>query len=82
MMTRKNNVAMRKLNVNIDHKSVTIIWTSFSDDQNIFVKNIHKRRRCLMIFGTRVVLDHIFNPKKDKIFCPMNSVYYICGVKG
>ena len=28
MMTRKNNVAMRESNDNIDHKNVVIIWIS------------------------------------------------------
>ena len=28
---------------------------------------MHKRRRCSTIFGP--VLDNIFNPKKDKLFC-------------
>ena len=35
-MTRKSNVAMREWNVDIDHKSVTIIWTSFSDEVKYF----------------------------------------------
>ena len=28
MMTRKNNVVIRELNNNIDHKNVVIIWVS------------------------------------------------------
>ena len=31
MMTRRNNVAMRELNDNIDHKMV-ITWISFADE--------------------------------------------------
>ena len=32
---------------------------------------MHKRRQCPNIFDTRAVLDHIFGPKKDKVFCPV-----------
>ena len=35
MMTRKNNVAMRESNGNIDHKNV-IIWISFADEVKHF----------------------------------------------
>ena len=30
---------------------------------------MHKRKRCSNIFDT--ILDYIFGPKKDKLFCPV-----------
>ena len=36
MMTRKNNVAMRESNNNIDHMNVVIIWISFADEVKYF----------------------------------------------
>ena len=36
MMTRKNNVAIRESNDNIDHKNVVIIWISFADEVKHF----------------------------------------------
>ena len=35
-MTRKNNVAMREPNDNIDHKNKVIIWISFPDEVKYF----------------------------------------------
>ena len=46
MMTRKNNVDMRESNDNVDHKNVVVIWISFADEVNIFLKSMHKRRQC------------------------------------
>ena len=34
--SRKNNVAMRESNDNIDHKNVVIIWISFADEAQHF----------------------------------------------
>ena len=34
MMTRRNNVAMRESNDNIDHKNMVITWISFADEVN------------------------------------------------
>ena len=36
MMTRKENVAMRETNDNIDHKNVVIIWTRFAVELKYF----------------------------------------------
>ena len=36
MMTRRNNVAMRKWNYNIDHKNLAITWISFADEVKYF----------------------------------------------
>ena len=36
MMTRRNNVAMRELNDNIDHKNMVITWISFADEVKHF----------------------------------------------
>ena len=33
---RKNNVAMKESNDNIDHKNVVIIWISFADEVKHF----------------------------------------------
>ena len=32
---------------------------------------MHKRRRCSNILILGLILDHIFGPKKDKLFCPV-----------
>ena len=32
MMSRRNNVAMRESNDNIDHKNMVMIWISFSEE--------------------------------------------------
>ena len=32
---------------------------------------MHKKRRCSKIFDTRLIFDHIFGPKKNKLFCPV-----------
>ena len=34
MMTKRNNVAMRESNDNIDHKNMVITWISFADEVN------------------------------------------------
>ena len=36
MMTRRNNVAMRESNDNIDHKKMVITWISFADKVKYF----------------------------------------------
>ena len=36
MMTRRNNVAMRESNDNIDHKNIIISWISFADEVKYF----------------------------------------------
>ena len=36
MMTRRNNVAMRESNDNIDHKNMVISWISFADEVKYF----------------------------------------------
>ena len=36
MMARRNNVAMRESNDNIDHENVVITWINFADDVKIF----------------------------------------------
>ena len=33
---RKNNIAMKESNDNIDHKNVVIIWISFADEVKHF----------------------------------------------
>ena len=38
MMTRKNNVAMRESNDNVDHKNVVIMWINFACIVNILSK--------------------------------------------
>ena len=35
-MTRKNNVAMRKSNYNVDHKKMVVTRISCADEVNIF----------------------------------------------
>ena len=35
-MTRRNNVAMRESNDNIDHKKMVITWISFADKVKYF----------------------------------------------
>ena len=67
-MKRRNNVAMRESNNNIDHKKMVITWISLAD---IFLNSMHKRRRCSNILILGPILDHIFGPKKDKLFCPV-----------
>ena len=71
MMTRKNHVAMRESNDNIDHKKVVIIWISFAYEVKYFLNSIYKRRRCSNILMLGPLLDHIFGPKKGKLFCPV-----------
>ena len=39
MMARKDNVAMRESNDNIDHKKIVITWLSFSDE--VFRNRMH-----------------------------------------
>ena len=51
MMTRKNNVAMRESNDNIDHKNMIIIWISFADEAKFS-----------SIFDTRVYFEPYFWP--------------------
>ena len=36
MMTRRNNVAMRESNDNIDHKKMIITWIRFEDEVKYF----------------------------------------------
>ena len=36
MMTRRNNVAMRESNDNINHKKMVITWVSFADEVECF----------------------------------------------
>ena len=36
MMTRRNNVAMRESNDNIDHKNRVMTWISFADEVKNF----------------------------------------------
>ena len=36
MISRKNNVAVRKSNDNTDHKNVVIIWIRFTDEVKDF----------------------------------------------
>ena len=36
MMSRKNNVAMRESNDNIDYKKLVVIWISFTDEVKYF----------------------------------------------
>ena len=36
MMTRRNNVAIRESNDNIDHKKMVITWISFADGVKYF----------------------------------------------
>ena len=36
MMTRRNNVAMRESNDNIDHRKTVITWVSFADEIRYF----------------------------------------------
>ena len=44
MMTRKNNVAMRESNNNIDHKNVVIEnEIALQMKENIFLNSMHKR---------------------------------------
>ena len=35
-MTKRNNVAMRESNDNIDHMNMAITWTSFGDEVKYF----------------------------------------------
>ena len=58
MMTRRNNVAMRESNDNIDYKMV-ITWISFADEVKYF-NSMHKRRRCFNIFDTRADFEPYF----------------------
>ena len=36
MMTRRNNLAIRESNDNIDHKKVVMTWISFADEVKYF----------------------------------------------
>ena len=36
MMTRRNNVAIRESNNNIDHKEIVITWISLADEVKYF----------------------------------------------
>ena len=36
MMTRRNNVAIRESNDNIDHKNMVITWISFANEVKYF----------------------------------------------
>ena len=36
MMTRRNNVAMRESNDNVDHKNRVMTWISFADEVKYF----------------------------------------------
>ena len=36
MMTRRNNVAVRESNDNIDHKKMVITWIGFTDEVKYF----------------------------------------------
>ena len=53
MMTKRNNVAMRESNDNIDHKMVTT-WIGFSDEVKSFS----------YIFDTRADFGPYFWPKE------------------
>ena len=69
-MTRKNNVAMRESNDNIDHKMV-ITLISFTGEVKYFLIACIKEEDVLTFLMLGPILDHIFGPKKDKLFCPV-----------
>ena len=53
MMTRRNNVAMRESNDDIDNKNMVISWISFANEVTYFFNSMHKRRRFFNIFDTK-----------------------------
>ena len=61
MMTRRNNVAMKESNDNIDHKMV-ITWMSFADEVKYFFNTMYKRRQCFNNFDTRADFGPYFWP--------------------
>ena len=71
MMTRNKTVATRESNYNIDHKNVVIIWISLFCrwSKIFFLKTWMKEDNDLTFLVLRFLLDHIFGPKKDKLFC-------------
>ena len=70
MMTRKNNVATRESNDNIDHKNVVIEnEIALQMKENIFLIACIKEIRYSTIFYTSIYFDHIFGPKTGKLFC-------------
>ena len=71
-MTRRNNVAKRESNDIIDHKKMVITWISFSDEvKHFFLIECIKEGNVLTFLILGPILDHIFGPKKDKLFCPV-----------
>ena len=71
LMTSKNNAAMRESNDNIDHKNVVIIWICFADEvKKIFLMACIKEDDVLTFLILGSILDHIFGPRKDKLFLP------------
>ena len=70
MMTRRNNVAMRESNDNIDQKNMVIIWISFADElKYFFLITCVKEDDVLTFLKLGSILDYIFSRKKDKFFC-------------
>ena len=62
---------MRESNDNINHKMV-ITWISFADEvKYFFLIACIKEDDVLTFLILGPILDHIFGPKKDKLFCPV-----------
>ena len=71
MIPRRNTMAMRESQDNIDHKKMVITRISFADKVKYFfliacIKEDHVKT--FLIIGP--ILDHIFSPKQDKLFLP------------
>ena len=62
MMTRRNKVAMRESNDDIDHKEMLITGISFVDEVKCFLNSMPKRRWCSNIFNTRANFGPYFWP--------------------
>ena len=71
MIPRRNTVAMRKSNDDIDHKKMVRTKISFADKVKYFfliacIKEDHVAT--FLIIGP--ILDHIFSSKQDKLYLP------------
>ena len=67
-MTKKNNVAMRSSNDNIDHMNGVIIRISFADEAKYFLRACIKKSDVLTFLILRTIFDHLC-PTRDRLLC-------------
>ena len=79
MVTRKNNVATKELNDNIDHSNAIIIWISLSLHLKWYIFRACIKEDVILTFLILgFIFVQIFGPKKDRLFCPPFVFHRVC----